>query len=255
MSAALNNQTLNPAHALSDLGMELEREADATELDTLAYVVVHDLNNLLTPILSLTELVRAGLPQDDVNQPSLSLVCQAARQAKDLVNRISACRHGSPRAFRETDLSVFLLSLLPLFRESMPETIELCHQIEFVPAILADSDQIYQAISNLVVNAVQAIGEKPGAISVGLSTMDGPGASKSKMVRVTVSDSWPGMGEEIQQRIFEPFFTTRQRVGGQGLGLAIVRWVAEAHGGTVGVASKPGAGTCFEICLPLPENR
>ena len=252
MSAALNKQIRNPAHALSDLGVE---PADAAELGTLAYIVVHDLNNLLTPILSLTELVRVGLPQDDVNEPVLSLVCQAARQAKGLVNRILASRQGSPQAFRETDLSVFLLSLLPLFREGMPKTIELRHQIEFVPAILADSDQIYQAISNLIVNAVQAIGHKPGTISIGLSTIDRASAPAGKMVRVTVSDSGPGMDGEIREHIFEPFFTTREKLGGQGLGLAIVRWVAEAHGGMVGVDSKPGAGTCFEICLPLPENR
>lgn len=255
MPAALNKQTLNPAHALPDLGVAPERATDAAELGTLAYVVVHDLNNLLTPILSLTELVRAGLAQDDTNQPALSLVCQATRQAKSLVNRILASRHGSPHAFRETDLSVFLLSLLPLFRESMPETIELRHQIELVPAMLADNDQIYQAISNLIANAAQAIGDKPGTISIGLSTIDCPQAPLGRMVRVTVCDSGPGMDEEIQRHIFEPFFTTRQRLGGQGLGLAIVRWVAEAHGGTVGVDSKPGAGTCFEICLPLPENR
>jgi signal transduction histidine kinase len=255
MSAAVNKQTLNPAHALSDPGMEPAQPADATELGTLAYVVVHDLNNLLTPILSLTELVRAGLAQDDSNQPALLLVCQATRQAKGLVDRILASRHGSPHAFRETDLSVFLLSLLPLFRESMPKTIELRHQIELVPAILADSDQIYQAISNLVVNAAQAIGPKPGIISIGLSTIDHSSGSMGEMVRVTVSDSGPGMDKEIREHIFEPFFTTRRKLGGQGLGLAIVRWVAEAHGGMVGVDSKPGAGTCFEICLPLPENR
>ncbi|HEY2009164.1 MAG TPA: ATP-binding protein [Rhizomicrobium sp.] len=235
--------------------MEPARPAEAAELGTLAYVVVHDLNNLLTPILSLTELVRAGLAQDDSNQPALLLVCQATRQAKGLVDRILASRHGSSHAFREMDLSVFLLSLLPLFRESMPQTIELHHQIELVPAILADSDQIYQAISNLVVNAAQAIGHKPGVISIGLSTIDYPSASGGKVVRVTISDSGPGMDEEIREHIFEPFFTTRQKLGGQGLGLAIVRWVAEVHGGTVGVDSKPGAGTRFEICLPLPENR
>jgi signal transduction histidine kinase len=102
-----------------------------------------------------------------------------------------------------------------------------------------------QAFLNLCVNAVQAMRPSGGRLSVHLRR-DGRG------VLVDFADTGPGMEAEVRAHVFEPFYTTK--ANGTGLGLAIVRQAAEAHGGSVEVESRPGAGATFRIRQPGPEE-
>jgi two-component system sensor histidine kinase HydH len=104
-----------------------------------------------------------------------------------------------------------------------------------------DADRLTQSLLNLFLNALQAMQEEGGGLTV---TLD----EKAGMVHLAVSDSGCGMEAATLKSIFDPYYTTKAE--GTGLGLAIVHKIVEAHGGTIDVASRPGEGARFDICLP-----
>jgi two-component system, NtrC family, sensor kinase len=120
--------------------------------------------------------------------------------------------------------------------------VELRVDLGAAPA-LVDENQLRQALVNLLRNALEAT---PAGGLVRVRTGGVPG--DDTLVEVAVTDSGPGVSAEARARLFEPFFTTKQ--GGTGLGLALVQQIAAGHGGTVGVATAPGAGACFSVRLP-----
>jgi two-component system sensor histidine kinase HydH len=106
--------------------------------------------------------------------------------------------------------------------------------------VSADRDQIYEAVLNLVLNAMDAIA-RGGRVVVRL-------AAGASTVSIDVADNGPGVKPELRSRIFNPFFTTKAK--GTGLGLAKVATVVEAHQGTVECLEEPGGGACFRVTLP-----
>jgi signal transduction histidine kinase len=112
-----------------------------------------------------------------------------------------------------------------------------------------NSNQLQQVLMNLLLNAQQAM-ENKGTITV--STHYSPETQK---VLVMISDTGPGMTEEVKSRIFEPFFTTKGVGKGTGLGLSVSIGIIKDHGGTIEVDSTIGKGTTFTISLPCDENQ
>jgi signal transduction histidine kinase len=109
--------------------------------------------------------------------------------------------------------------------------------------------QIDQVLMNLVTNAAQAIGDRPGGGTINITADGDP-----ERVVLTVADDGPGMSPEILTRIFDPFFTTKDVGEGSGLGLSIVHGIVERHGGKIAAESLPGQGTTFRIWLPRRAN-
>jgi signal transduction histidine kinase len=107
-----------------------------------------------------------------------------------------------------------------------------------------DPDQFASLLSNLLINALDAT--PPG----GRVRVEG-GATPDRRLRVSVSDSGPGIPPELADTLFTPFATTKP--AGTGLGLAVARRVAEDHGGTLTAANRPGGGACFTVTLPAAE--
>ena len=122
--------------------------------------------------------------------------------------------------------------------------------------VLGDGEQIRQALLNLVLNAVQAM-PKGGVLTLRLAAERGarrtsdrpPTVQGGRAVRLSVSDTGVGMNRATLRRAFEPFFTTRVR--GTGIGLAVVREVAERHGARLAVTSRRGQGTTFTLTFEL----
>jgi two-component system NtrC family sensor kinase len=112
-----------------------------------------------------------------------------------------------------------------------------------LPTVLADVDQIRQVVLNLVLNAAEAM-VQGGELRIA-SSSDAPG----KSVEVRVSDTGPGIPDEVRARIFEPFFTTKKT--GTGLGLAVAYGIMERHQGELRVETARGKGTTFTIRLPI----
>ena len=143
---------------------------------------------------------------------------------------------------------------LDMVRATIPATIHLERRVATVPAVLGDRGQLQQVLVNLVTNAAQAIGTSLGRIVVELTDGARPqlagGDPKRCWVRLSVSDTGPGMDEMTQRRIFEPFFTTKPVGEGTGLGLSVVHGIIDGHGGHITVESAPGEGARFHIFLP-----
>ena len=115
-----------------------------------------------------------------------------------------------------------------------------------LPDIIADKSQILQVLSNLVVNALQAM---PDGGVLTLRTSFDPGN-----VSLAVEDTGIGIHEDIQDSIFVPFFTTKDVDQGTGLGLAVVHGIVTSHGGEINVESSPGKGTRFLMTLPRKQD-
>jgi two-component system sporulation sensor kinase A len=108
---------------------------------------------------------------------------------------------------------------------------------------LADKNRLAQVFMNIIANAIQAMGEKGGDLSISI-------ADKGNTVCTSITDSGAGIPKEILQKIFDPFFTTKE--SGTGLGLSITKKIVEEHRGSIYIDSRPGQGTTFAICLPAP---
>ena len=106
---------------------------------------------------------------------------------------------------------------------------------------MIDSDMLYQALLNLLINAMQAI-ENDGYIDIVLT-------EHHSQVKLTLHDSGPGIDDSILEKIWDPFFTNKEK--GTGLGLGIVKQIIEAHDGQITIANAASGGALVEILLPL----
>ena len=139
---------------------------------------------------------------------------------------------------------------MKLLRASIPSTITLATHIDPVPLIEGDPGQWHQVVLNLGTNAAQAIEHRIGTITLELRHVAGDDS-----IRLSVADTGRGMDEVTRQRVFERFFTTKEVGRGTGLGLSVVHGIVVDHGGTISVATTPGAGTRFDIALSVAALR
>jgi two-component system NtrC family sensor kinase len=118
-----------------------------------------------------------------------------------------------------------------------------------LPALLCDSDQMVQVLTNLLTNARQALEERPQPRRVRLTAFANGG-----WLQIEVADNGPGIADTIRSRVFDPFFTTKPTGAGTGVGLAVSRGIVDAHGGSLGLAPSDGEGARFVIRLPLVQG-
>ncbi|MEO1300546.1 MAG: ATP-binding protein [Cyanobacteria bacterium J06636_16] len=143
-------------------------------------------------------------------------------------------------------------TVLTLYHNQLKHGIELTRQYEEIPPIPCYFDELGQIWTNLIQNAIQAMGGK-GAIAIAAqqrpSTRD---AVAGDCIVISITDNGPGIPPEIKARVFEPFFTTKPIGEGTGLGLNISRKIVQKHNGWIALVSGPGR-TCFEVWLPMEE--
>jgi signal transduction histidine kinase len=234
----------------SQLERQLFHSQKLEALGTLAGGIAHDLNNTLMPILALSELLMRNMPVGSGEREDLETIVQASRHGRELVRRILAFSRHQQVARARVDLAAITHEALQMLRPTIPATVLINEEIEDVPLILADPSQIQQVVVNLVTNAVQAIGDRMGTITIGLAATIGSRSSTGNFTRLRIADTGCGMDAETKNRIFEPFFTTKTVGEGTGLGLSVVHGIVTNHGGLIEVASKPDEGTEFTIFLP-----
>ena len=154
------------------------------------------------------------------------------------------------QTFGPTDLQEVVSRTLKLIVNDVPKTVTIKEELsDSLPRVDADAEQLKQVLINLVQNAIQATGDKPGEIVIRTSKPERFGDFRApEQVELQVSDNGPGIPADQQLNIFVPFFTTKQK--GTGLGLAICQRIVKNHGGTISVQSKVGEGSTFTIRLP-----
>lgn len=225
-------------------------------IGTLAGGIAHDFNNILSGIIGYTELAKAELRDDNRSVAKLEKVLQASQRATSLVKQIlTFSRKG---AYNRKPLQPYLIvkDSLNLMRASLPTTVEIVENIDSeCGTILADQTKLHQIIVNLCTNALHAMKEETGTLTVTLTrkeliaedVLGHPGVLPGPFVLLSVSDTGSGMDKQTQQRIFEPYFTTKEIGKGTGLGLSVVRGLVQSYGGIITVDSKLGKGTIFHV--------
>jgi PAS domain S-box-containing protein len=228
----------------------LSRSEKLSALGQMAAGIAHDFNNALTSILSLTQGLLLDAPPGEPRE-SLGIIEQAARDAALIVRRLqefAGLKRGR-EDFALCDLNALVSDALELTRplwkhqsEARQATIEVDLDLGEVPAVRGNPAEMRQVLTNLIFNAVEAM---PGGGRLSLSSYAMPGGQ----VVLAVSDTGPGIAEEVAGRVFDPFFTTKGP-GSSGLGLSMAYGIVTRHSGEISVESVPGEGTTFLLTLP-----
>lgn len=237
------------------------RQAQKMEsLGRLAGSIAHDFNNILLPIITITEITRDELPGDGNQSAQLKIVLQAARRGQALVDQILKFSRRQPKASQPVDVAPVVREAAVLGASTLPAGVEIRPRIqEGAIEVLADPDRIHEVVLNLVTNAAHAIGAgQSGTIEVALRKTTIPGTESAEPLdlepgnyaHLSVTDDGKGMDQDTLEHILEPFFTTKPTGQGTGMGLAVVHGIVTDAGGAITVSSKPGQGTAFNIYLP-----
>lgn len=181
-------------------------------------------------------------------RPLLDSMRGGMHRIRDIVASLRSYSRNDVRGDAEfADLLEAIEATLVLLRPATPkEVVVELHRAE-IPSVECNLGQVNQVFMNLIVNAIQAVGER-GRVDVFVER-SGDG------VLVRVKDDGPGVPDHLRTRIFDPFFTTKEVGRGTGLGLAICRRIVDGHEGRIEVDSNPGAGAEFRVWLPLSRPR
>jgi PAS domain S-box-containing protein len=217
-------------------------------LGALLAGVAHELNNPLSVVVAQATLLQELAPDAKTASRGEKIRLAAERCAR-IVKTFLAMARQKPPSRSTVDLNQVIAAAIELLGYSLRTAgIDVRADLDrTIPAIWADPDQISQVLINLIVNAQQALAESSGQRNLTVATCVDP---RDGMIRLTVTDSGPGVPPAIRSRIFEPFFTTKPVGMGTGIGLSVCHGVVTAHGGTITVDDAPGGGAVFEIRLP-----
>ena len=226
---------------LKGLEADLRRRDRLSALGQAAMVIAHEVRNPLGIIQTSAELVRSKARLGPSEDKLLGYVVDEVRRIEGLIREFLDFAHPKP----PQRVPVAMRKVLDRVTEFAAHELEK-HKItleirDHAPAIAitGDADQLYQAVLNLILNAIDAM---PGG-----GALTGEISREGGNCRLTIADTGSGVPEAARPRLFEPFFTTKTR--GSGLGLAKVRTVAEAHGGRVSFQEAPGGGAAFVIVV------
>ena len=233
------------------LEQQLSRTQRLDSIGMLASGIAHDLNNVLTPIMLSTDLLRSQV-QEPVARSSLDMLAQSARRGAGLLKQVLTFVRGGEGERAALNPRYLLKEIVSLIRETFPRGIEVRLDLPSeLPTTLCDITQMHQVLMNLAVNARDAM---PGGGVLTLRARElvlpegnqaqHPGLQPGHYVELLVKDSGTGMPDHILEHIFDPFFTTKPRGEGTGLGLSLSHdIVTKGHGGTLTVQSQAGQGT------------
>ncbi|PSB08594.1 hybrid sensor histidine kinase/response regulator [filamentous cyanobacterium CCP2] len=231
-------------------------------LGTLAGGIAHDLNNILTPVLTTAQLLRLKFPNADEQSRNLLRIIEAnTKRGADLVRQVLQFTRGVEGKQAIVQVKDLIYEVKQIAAKTFPKSIELVTDVEpELYLVSGDETHLHQLLMNLVVNARDAM-PKGGTLTIAARNqfvnehdarmnLD---ASVGSYIEIIVRDTGTGMSDEIADRIFEPFFTTKEIGKGTGLGLSTVRGIVKSHGGFVDVLSRVGEGTEFKVFLPAVE--
>jgi signal transduction histidine kinase len=234
---ALARQLNAMAAALKDHQERLVRQEKLAGIGRLAAGVAHEINNPLAVILGYARLLRKRA--DGEVREDLQAVEDEALRAKQIVDGLLDLSRPVEVQSEPVDLRavcdevVARLAGTPAFQGVQAA-------VTGSGGAAADPQKLRQVVVNLVRNAAEAAGPG-GRVEIAVEETVGE-------IRLSVTDTGPGLSDEVRARLFEPFFTRKD--GGTGLGLAVSKGIVEAHGGAIAAENLPGGGARFEVRLP-----
>jgi CheY-like chemotaxis protein len=239
------------------------RQAEKLEaIGTLASGIAHDFNNILAGIIGFADIGLLEAHDPAATTHNFREILRAGQRARDVIRQILSFGPRRDQHREALCLEHFVKEALALIRTTLPASVEIATSFEpQTPTVLVDGAQVHQIITNLVTNALHAIGDRSGKIDVriGVFLVDAdfsrthPDLRPGRYVRLSVSDNGHGIDPSTAERIFEPFFTTKLPGKGVGLGLAVVHGIVKGSDGAISVHSEPGLGATFHLFFPALE--
>jgi PAS domain S-box-containing protein len=239
--------------SVRDITVEKKLEQQIIQSERLAAMgqmiggFAHELNNPLTSILGMSELLQDGDATESVRKQMVVLQQQARRAAEIVQNLMYFSRPPAPGR-GPIDLGEVVQRTLHLHAYSLRKsniTVDFLKETS-LPPVSGDAHQLMQVFLNLILNSEQAMREvrDRGTLRIRIEKQE-------KSVSVIFQDDGPGISPEILPNIFDPFYTTKRPGRGTGLGLSISKAILREHSGNVEAASGPGGGAVFTVTLPI----
>ena len=228
---------------------------------TLASGLLHDLNNVLTPIILAVPFMREKLT-DEQSQDILRTLESSAKRGEGVVRQLMSFVRGVKGDRVMLQVRLLVWELLHFIAETFPPIIKVVkHCPKGIWYVIGDSTQLYQVLMNLSINARDAM-PNGGTLTIDLQNVMLSeqeaglhlGAVPGMYVVLSVKDTGCGIPQEIINRIFDPFFTTKEPGKGTGLGLSSALSIVKSHGGFIDVRSEVGKGSEFYVFLPAKEE-
>ncbi len=245
-----------------DLERELQRSQALQSLAVMAGGVAHDFNNLLSGVVGNAEVALRKVPSDapPVLPRSLNEIIAFAGEAAQLSKQMLAYAGRRSLAIQALEINLELSAALRLLHATIESKAHLVLELgEELPPVGADRFQLRQVVTNLILNALDAMDGKRGTLTLRTESLrlEAPrneryGVAGGGYVKVTVSDTGAGIDPEARERLFEPFFSTKGV--GRGMGLAAASGIVRAHRGWLGVDGTSIQGTSFGVLLPVAQE-
>ncbi|HEY7099594.1 MAG TPA: PAS domain S-box protein [Terriglobales bacterium] len=238
--------------SVRDITVEKKLEQQVIQSERLAAMgqmiggFAHELNNPLTTILGITELLQETQVPDSARK-QLGTLQQQTRRAAEIVQNLTYFSRPPAPGKGPINLNELIQRTLHLHAYSLRKnniTVDFLPEVN-LPNVSGDTHQLMQVFLNLILNAEQAIREvrDKGTLRIRITNV-------AKSVQVTFQDDGPGISPEILSNIFDPFFTTKRPGRGTGLGLSICRAILREHNGGIEASSGPGGGAVLTVSLP-----
>jgi PAS domain S-box-containing protein len=230
-------------------------------IGTLAGGIAHDLNNVLSPILTAVELLQMRLT-DESSQRLLNILYTNAVRGSEMIKQVLSFARGVEGEYMPLQPAHLIKEIIKILADTLPKNIEITFSIDpELWIVLGDATQLHQVLMNLCVNARDAM-PNGGKLRIEAENIEvdehyarmNVGARLGKYVSVAVIDTGMGIPERNLTKIFDPFFTTKEQGQGTGLGLSTVAGIVRSHGGFVNVYSEVGKGAHFKVYLPAIES-
>ncbi len=242
--------------------MQLRQSQKMEAIGALAGGIAHDFNNILSSILGYTELAILKESEDIEINDYLMQIRKSSNRAADLINQILTFNRDMEPEKKPVKLASIIKEVLKLRKVSLSPAITIhCNIDENVGHVMANATQMLQVITNLCVNAEQAMREAGGILIVSLNFVNvntelaenHSNLKEGPYIKLTVSDTGHGMDESTKEKIFQRFFTTGKSIEGTGMGLAITYEIILKYGGEIAVYSELKKGTSFDVYIPKTE--
>lgn len=229
-------------------------------IGTLAGGIAHDLNNVLSPILTAVELLQMRFT-DESSQRLLNILHTNAVRGSEMVKQVLSFARGVEGDYSTLQPKHLIKEIVKILADTLPKNIMITYSIPSdLWNVKGDATQLHQVLMNLCVNARDAM-STGGELRIEALNVDiddhysrmNVGSKPGRHVCLTVIDTGIGIPESNLSKIFDPFFTTKDQGHGTGLGLSTVAGIVRSHGGFVGVYSEADRGSMFKIYLPAIE--
>jgi len=255
---ATYDETQRVVEAFNKMVAELERRQEQliqarkmSSLGILTSGVAHQLNNPLNNISTSCQILMEDMDSLDPDfvKTMLHNIAQEVNRAREIVRGLLEFSRVREFSLTPVSLKDVVDKTVRLVSSQVPANVEIRVKVPDQLIVEIDSARMQQVFLNLIMNAIDAIGEKDGFVEI-----EAWKDENARKVFIEVRDTGSGISEDVLEKVFDPFFTTKEVGSGTGLGLSIAYGIVEKHGGRISVRSKVGEGTVFTIELPIDKE-